>query len=135
MADSEENNALFPIFILSMIALPLVPYTILKLFRVASKKTKCINCECSDCSRSEKYRKSVFKRNTSVSTCGNLTLVLLWIIMAILVYYIKHMNSEIQVFEPFNILGLEPGASDSKIKKAYRRLSIQYHPDKNPDPI
>ncbi|CAI9762438.1 unnamed protein product [Fraxinus pennsylvanica] len=117
-----------------MIALPLVPYTILKLFRAASKKTKCINCECSDCSKSGKYRKSVFKRIMSVSTCGNLTLVLLWVIMAILVYYIKHMNSEIQVFEPFNILGLEPGASDSEIKKAYRRLSIQYHPDKNPDP-
>lgn len=41
---------------------------------------------------------------------------------------------KVQVFEPFNILGLEPGASDSDIKKAYRRLSIQYHPDKNPDP-
>lgn len=39
-----------------------------------------------------------------------------------------------QVFEPFSILGLEHGASDSDIKKAYRRLSIQYHPDKNPDP-
>lgn len=39
-----------------------------------------------------------------------------------------------QPFEPFSILGLEPGASDSEIKKAYRRLSIVYHPDKNPDP-
>ncbi|KAL2550576.1 DnaJ protein ERDJ2A [Forsythia ovata] len=134
MADSEENNSLFPIFILSMIALPLVPYTILKLFRAASKKTKCINCQCSDCARSGKYRKSVLKRITSVSTCGNLTLVLLWVIMVILVYYIKHMNSENQVFEPFSILGLESGASDSEIKKAYRRLSILYHPDKNPDP-
>lgn len=44
------------------------------------------------------------------------------------------MSRESQVFEPFNILGLQPGASDSEIKKAYRRLSIQYHPDKNPDP-
>lgn len=41
---------------------------------------------------------------------------------------------QIQVFEPFSILGLDPRASDSDIKKAYRRLSIQYHPDKNPDP-
>lgn len=54
--------------------------------------------------------------------------------MIFLVYYIKNMSGEIQVFEPFSILGLEPGASDSEIKKAYRRLSIQYHPDKNPDP-
>ncbi|CAA0812944.1 DnaJ protein ERDJ2A [Striga hermonthica] len=134
MADSEENNALFPIFILSMIALPLVPYTILKLFRAASKKAKSIHCGCSDCTRSGKYRKSVFSRITNVSTCGNFTLVLLWVIVVFLVYYIKNMSNEIQVFEPFSILGLEPGASDSAIKKAYRRLSIQYHPDKNPDP-
>ncbi|KAL0321477.1 UNVERIFIED_CONTAM: DnaJ protein ERDJ2A [Sesamum calycinum] len=134
MADSEENNALFPIFILSMIALPLVPYTILKLFRAASKKTKRIHCGCSDCTRSGKYRKSVFNRIANVTTCGNFTLVLLWVIMGFLVYYIKNMSREIQVFEPFSILGLEPGASDSAIKKAYRRLSIQYHPDKNPDP-
>lgn len=38
------------------------------------------------------------------------------------------------MFEPYSILGLEPGASESDIKKSYRRLSIQYHPDKNPDP-
>ncbi|KAL0304333.1 UNVERIFIED_CONTAM: DnaJ protein ERDJ2A [Sesamum radiatum] len=134
MADPEENNALFPIFILSMIALPLVPYTILKLFRAASKKTKRIHCGCSDCTRSGKYRKSIFNRIANVTTCGNFTLVLLWVIMGFLVYYIKNMSREIQVFEPFSILGLEPGASDSAIKKAYRRLSIQYHPDKNPDP-
>ncbi|CAA3013739.1 dnaJ ERDJ2A-like [Olea europaea subsp. europaea] len=42
--------------------------------------------------------------------------------------------SQIQIFEPFSILGVETGASDSEIKKAYRRLSILYHPDKNPDP-
>ncbi|PIA54125.1 hypothetical protein AQUCO_00900594v1 [Aquilegia coerulea] len=54
--------------------------------------------------------------------------------MGVLVYYIKHISREVQPFEPFGILGLERGASDSEIKKAYRRLSIQYHPDKNPDP-
>jgi translocation protein SEC63 len=42
--------------------------------------------------------------------------------------------SQVQPFEPFAILGLDPAASDAEIKKAYRRLSIQYHPDKNPDP-
>lgn len=41
---------------------------------------------------------------------------------------------QIQPFEPFSILGLETSASDADIKKAYRRLSKQYHPDKNPDP-
>ncbi|KAI3797614.1 hypothetical protein L1987_32874 [Smallanthus sonchifolius] len=45
-----------------------------------------------------------------------------------------HKLYKVDVFEPFSILGLEHGATDFKIKKAYRRLSIQYHPDKNPDP-
>ncbi|MQL85454.1 hypothetical protein Taro_017970 [Colocasia esculenta] len=87
MAASEENSALFPIFILTIMALPLIPYTIVKLCRAASRKTRSIHCQCST-----------------------------------------------QPFEPFSILGLEPGVSDSEIKKAYRSLSIQYHPDKNPDP-
>jgi len=34
---------------------------------------------------------------------------------------------------PWGILGLSPGASSSEIKKAYRRLSLQYHPDHNQD--
>ncbi|MCX5864001.1 MAG: DnaJ domain-containing protein [Deltaproteobacteria bacterium] len=28
------------------------------------------------------------------------------------------------------MLGLEPGASAEQIKSAYRKLSMQYHPDK-----
>ncbi|XP_076882392.1 dnaJ protein ERDJ2A-like [Bidens hawaiensis] len=134
MGATEENSGLFPIFILTMIALPLVPYTIMKLCRAASKKAKSINCQCAVCSRSGKYHKSIFKKISNFSTWSNLTLVLLWVAMGVLVYYIKNINREIQVFEPFSILGLQPGASDHEIKKAYRRLSIQYHPDKNPDP-
>ncbi|XP_072953366.1 dnaJ protein ERDJ2 [Typha angustifolia] len=133
-AASEENSSLFLIFILTMIALPLVPYTILRLCRAASEKAKTIHCQCSVCSRSGKYRKSIYKRISNFSTCSNLTILLLWIVMIFLVYYIKHISREVQPFEPYSILGLEPGASESDIKKSYRRLSILYHPDKNPDP-
>ena len=32
----------------------------------------------------------------------------------------------------YEVLGLQKGATKDEIKKGYRKLAIQYHPDKNP---
>ena len=52
--------------------------------------------------------------------------IFVWLLMSV------SQDGVVNSFDPFTILEIDSGADAKVIKKAYRKLSLLYHPDKNP---
>lgn len=92
------------------------------------------NCECTECkkkrsSRVSKARRTWFRPGffLKIGICGGL-----WYLFYLTSIEISKIEP-IKTFDPYSILELEVGAEMKDIKRQYRRMSIKYHPDKNPD--
>lgn len=87
-------------------------------------------CQCPPCmdkrdllQNSEPYRR--FK-----SLLIKLVLVGGWALLFFLAYKVSQFDYEMSNFDPYEILGLPLGSSQSEVKRAYHQLSRILHPDK-----
>ena len=157
MVDADPTDAhgnLFPIFLLSLIQFFLVPIT---LWRVGSwaidaaygdkeKKGAAASAVAAPtdvssewgkaaAARAARNRPTAARRLRALFSGANLWLLAFWAVSAALAAYIAFSQvEEAEHFDPYKVLNVPVGADASVIKKAYRALSLQYHPDKNPDP-
>ena len=54
----------------------------------------------------------------------------LWVVWLLLLWYVSASVSDQKPFDPFEILEIDRSATDRDIKKAYRQMSLRFHPDK-----
>ncbi|EOR02895.1 hypothetical protein E3P92_02368 [Wallemia ichthyophaga] len=53
-----------------------------------------------------------------------------WAAFAYITIKTRDIKLEFSVYDPFEILGLASGSTQKQIRKHYKRLSLQFHPDK-----
>lgn len=63
-----------------------------------------------------------------------LVFVVAWVVLIALMYKVSSIKVEIVEYDPYKVLNLEAGAAVADIKRAYRQLSLQHHPDRGGDP-
>lgn len=142
MSDSrysyDENSEVWPYFGVTLLGIIVIPATVISVRRIL----KAGQLDDEDASRTVgKSSESLVKFRTSnrksqIWTAGNMWLLVGWSLIAVLLYiiYSTYGTGESQnLFDPYAILDISYSASEKEIKSAYRKLSLQFHPDKIKD--
>lgn len=137
----QYDNSAFYFFALSFITIYLVPSWISILSRVHSvlfandesigaiSRTSAEKAKAEELKKESKGLGTLTNSKPFVINFGVtivLTIIFLWLAVSV------STDGEVNSFDPFSILEIDTGSDAKAIKKAFRNLSLLYHPDKNP---
>ena len=134
-----ESYSFYP-FLETIIILLIIYFSFKLYFSLTSNDSKYqnsseyINCKCDFCS---KKLKKIIKKNHKNKYTKTYIGILLLLFYFVKKYYniILENQEKIKSFDPYEILEVSPLSSKADIKKAYIKLALLYHPDKNRDDI
>ncbi|XP_077496031.1 translocation protein Sec63 [Amblyomma americanum] len=134
----DESGGTFFYFLLSFLALVVIPCTYYfwpKEERASDDKKGGSggrrSCRCPQClDKTRRLRVNQPWRRTKQNVVRVL-IVLGWLAMAATAYKVAHLEHDFVKWDPYEILEIDPSSSERAIRKAYHKLSLVYHPDKD----
>ncbi|WAQ92533.1 hypothetical protein PtA15_17A14 [Puccinia triticina] len=113
-------------FVFTFLLCVLLPWTISSLLKLSSTTAK------SPCpgwnSKDEQVKKA--KQKAAPISLSHVCLALGWALLAYVAYRASFVKASSGTYDPFTILGLNPGSDEKSIKRHFKRLSLKFHPDK-----
>jgi translocation protein SEC63 len=134
----EYDNSAFYYFALTLLAIYIIPGTWFAVSEFVLAFVSSGEVGAKARTKSEAQKAATLKKKTTgfarLNTTAYLTnlafLIVSWVCFLFLMNLVIN-DGEVSTFDPYTILGIAQGAGVAEIKKAYRKLSLKYHPDKN----
>lgn len=126
----DESGTTFFYFVLSFLALILVPSTYYLWPNELSEDDTKSECRCQGCQNKRQHLVNHYKWKRTRRRIVRGAIVIGWVAFILVAYKCATIKHEVVNWDPFEILGIRENATPEEVKKAYRQLSLIYHPDK-----